>query len=204
MTQFQAKMPLQPEIQIRPMTLDDLDQVLAIDQLSFSLPWPRSAFRYELVENPLSLLYVAEISPTRPCHQSSAAAAPIAPPASPRVVATIVVWLILDEAHIATIAVHPDYRGQGLGGELLAVTLLEAIQRGSRSATLEVRAGNLPAQALYRRFKFEVAGRRPRYYRDNNEDALIMTREPLDEAYQEWLESRAWLKEERSRGTSAN
>lgn len=180
MTPSPDNTPFQPDFRIRPMTLDDLDQVHVIDQLSFSLPWPKSAFRYELVENPMSFIYVAET---------------IDSPAATKVVAVIVVWQILDEAHVATIAVHPDYRGRGLGSRLMAVVLQEAIRRGAQTATLEVRAGNLVAQSLYRRFKFEVVGRRPRYYRDNNEDALIMTAEPLDRAYQEWLESRAWVNE---------
>jgi len=172
-------MAVRPDILIRPMRLEDLDQVSALDQLSFTLPWPKSAFRYELVDNPLSLLFVAEAA---------------GPDGSSQVIAVIVTWLILDEAHIATIAVHPDYRGLDVGGELMAISLDEAARRGARTATLEVRAGNLPAQALYRRFQFQVVGRRPRYYRDNNEDALIMTLEPLDGAYREWLHSRAWMR----------
>ncbi len=173
-------MSVRPEILIRPMRLEDLDQVSAIDQLSFSLPWPKSAFRYELVDNPLSLLFVAEA---------------VQLDGTPQVIGVIVTWLILDEAHIATIAVHPDYRGLDVGGELIAICLQEAVRRRARTATLEVRAGNQPAQALYRRFQFQVVGRRPRYYRDNNEDALIMTVEPLDRAYREWLDGRRWMRE---------
>jgi ribosomal-protein-alanine N-acetyltransferase len=166
---------------IRPMEIGDLEQVRAIDQLSFSMPWPASAYVYELNENPLSLLWVAE-----------------APDAAGelRVVGMIVVWLVVDEAHIATIAVLPEYRGQGIGARLLAVALEAVIGRRTesapmRSATLEVRAGNTVAQELYRRFKFEVAGSRPRYYRDNSEDALIMTLSPLGPDYLDWLHSLA-------------
>jgi ribosomal-protein-alanine N-acetyltransferase len=108
------------------------------------------------------------------------------------VIAVIVIWLIEDEAHIATLSVHPDYRGQGVSKELLAAALIEAIHARMRAATLEVRANNHIAQALYRRFRFEVYGRRPHYYRDNNEDALIMSIEGLDEHYLKWLESGAW------------
>jgi ribosomal-protein-alanine N-acetyltransferase len=100
--------------------------------------------------------------------------------------------MILDEAHIATIAVHPDFRGQGTGGRLLATALAEAIRRRASLATLEVRAGNLAAQQLYHRFHFETAGIRPRYYRDNHEDALIMTVSGLDDSYLHWLESGQW------------
>ncbi|MCX6031334.1 MAG: GNAT family N-acetyltransferase [Chloroflexi bacterium] len=87
-------------------------------------------------------------------------------------------WLMADEAHIATVASHPDWRGCGLG-EWLTVALLEAaIARGARLATLEVRAGNTPAQQLYRKLGFEVEGVRAHYYRDG-EDGLIMTTPPL-------------------------
>jgi ribosomal-protein-alanine N-acetyltransferase len=101
----------------------------------------------------------------------------------------IVVWRILDEAHVATIAVDPEYRGRGIGRRLLVQGLKSAIQNGSRIATLEVRASNITAQNLYRSFSFEVVGRRQRYYRDNNEDALIMTVSNLGEEYLRWLES---------------
>jgi ribosomal-protein-alanine N-acetyltransferase len=110
------------------------------------------------------------------------------------VVGVIVVWLIEDEAHIATISIHPDYRGQGISRELLAAALLESIRQGTVLATLEVRANNLIAQALYRKFRFDVAGRRARYYRDNQEDALIMTVVGLDENYARWLSSGEWKK----------
>jgi len=70
--------------------------------------------------------------------------------------------------------------------------LRETIHKGYRLATLEVRASNTAAQTLYRRFQFEVVGSRPRYYRDNNEDALIMTVNGLGETYLNWLDSGAW------------
>jgi ribosomal-protein-alanine N-acetyltransferase len=159
------------------MQLSDLAQVQAIDRRSFSMPWPASAYEYELNENPYSLLWVAEISPEE---------------GEAIVVGIIVVWLILDEAHIASIAVHPDYRAQRIAQQLLISALRGAIQKGSRIATLEVRAQNQIAQRLYKRFMFEVIGRRVRYYRDNNEDALIMTATGLGPAYLEWLDQGLW------------
>ena len=87
-------------------------------------------------------------------------------------------WLLADEAHIATIASHPDWRGCGLGQWLMLALLDAAMQRGAVRSTLEVRAGNLPAQRLYEKLGYEVAGRRKRYYRDG-EDGLIMTTPPL-------------------------
>lgn len=164
-------------IVIRPMDAKDLPEVQAIDQISFAMPWPVSAYRYELFENPGSLLWVAEEQRAD---------------GSGRVVGMVVVWLIIDEAHIATIAVHPYYRGRGIAAELMSTALAGAIGRGMLSATLEVRANNPPAHRLYDRFGFEEVGRRPRYYRDNLEDALILTIEKLDGEYREWLLRRGW------------
>ncbi len=101
-------------ISIRPMRSEDLAQVQTIDRLSFSMPWPGSAYEYELYENPLSLLWVAE------AHM---------PEGEDQVVGMIVVWLIVDEAHIATIAVLPEYRGQGIARCLLVTALQEVIRR---------------------------------------------------------------------------
>ncbi len=156
----------------RPMRMEDLDQVVAIDRLSFSMPWPASAYRFELLENPMSLLWVAEVEPA-------------GEPA--KIVGVIVVWLILDEAHIATLAVLPDYRDKGYGSRLIVEGMKEAIRKGAHSATLEVRAGNLNAQSLYRRFGYKVVGTRPRYYRDNQEDAWIMTLKDLPDRVGRWL-----------------
>lgn len=170
-----------PAIQVRAMQLADLPQVQWIDQVSFSLPWPASAYRYELEQNLNSRCWVAEIETQKPDDKESCKT----------VVGMMVVWLILDEAHIATLAVHPGYRQLGIARRLLVAGLLDAIRRGAVAATLEVRASNWVAQKLYRRFHFEVVGRRVRYYKDNNEDGLIMTVSPLDASYEAWLESEA-------------
>ena len=164
-------------IHIRPMREEDLAQVVRIDRASFSMPWSERSFRYELFENPSSLLLVGEVE---------------TPEKGRIVAAATVIWLIEGEAHIATMAVAPEYRGRGFSRKLLAAGLLESIRSGAQQATLEVRAGNAIAQSLYQRFHFKVAGRRLHYYRDNNEDALIMTAENLDGNYLKWLESGAW------------
>lgn len=153
-------------IQIRPMLLNDLEQVKVIDQLSFSMPWPDNSYRYEVVENPASLLWVAEGETVN---------------GESRVCGIVVVWLILDETHIATLAVHPDYRGLGIGKQLLTVALEESAQQGAKLATLEVRDSNKVAQNIYRKCGFESVGRRRRYYRDNREDAVLMTLNSLRE-----------------------
>ncbi|MBK9006532.1 MAG: ribosomal protein S18-alanine N-acetyltransferase [Anaerolineae bacterium] len=140
---------------IRRMTLDDLAQVVAIDKVSFSLPWPERSFRFEIADNPASRAWVAELDG--------------------KVVGAIVAWLLVDEAHIATIATHPDFRRQGIAGKLLIHALEYMRSEGARISVLEVRESNAAAQEMYRKFGFEESGRRPRYYRDNSEDAILMT-----------------------------
>ena len=88
---------------------------------------------------------------------------------------------MVDEAHITTFAVHPAWRRQRIGERLLLAFLDIAIDRGAHEATLEVRLSNLPARRLYEKYGFRPVGLRPRYYSDDNEDALIMTTEPLAE-----------------------
>ncbi len=158
--------------QIRSMGLEDIEQVQEIDRLSFALPWPKSSYKFEISDNFRSRCWVVEQQPP-----DGAAA---------RVVAMAVIWLVIDEAHIATIAVHPDYRGLGIGRRLMDVIIANAHQEKMLSATLEVRAGNRAAQDLYTSYGFVEVGRRPRYYQDNQEDALIMTVEfgPHDPAPQ--------------------
>jgi len=92
----------------------------------------------------------------------------------------LVVWLIVDEAHVATVATHPEYRRQGIGKRLLAHALRLIMRDGARSSFLEVRESNLAAQEMYRKFGYEVTGRRQRYYRDNDEDAILMSLETLN------------------------
>ncbi len=140
---------------IRKMTLEDIPAVIDLDHKSFSLPWPERSFRFEVTENPASHCWVAEVDG--------------------KVVGMIVVWLIVDEAHVATIATHPDFRRQGIAKSLLAHALLRLIDEGARSSFLEVRESNLAAQEMYRKFGYEETGRRRRYYSDNDEDAILMT-----------------------------
>ena len=146
-------------IAIRRMTLEDLPIVCEIDTLSFSLPWPASSFRFELTGNPVSRGWVAE--------------------SGDRLAAMLVLWLIEDEAHIATLATHPNFRRQGIAEQLLIAALRSAKAEGATRAFLEVRAGNAAALALYNKYGFEVAGARPRYYKDNNDDAILMNLEDL-------------------------
>ncbi|MFP3471371.1 ribosomal protein S18-alanine N-acetyltransferase, partial [Micrococcus sp. SIMBA_144] len=84
------------------------------------------------------------------------------------------VWVIIDEAHITNIALHPEYRGLKLGEALLNKAIHFAKSRGALKITLEVRVSNIVAQNLYRKFGFEEGGIRKNYYTDNQEDALVM------------------------------
>ena len=145
---------------IRPMTLDDLAQVVAIDTASFSLPWPERSFRFEITDNPASRAWVAEIDG--------------------KIVGMIVAWLLVDDAHIATLATHPDFRRQGIARKLLIFSLQSMMSEGALTSVLEVRESNAAAQEMYRKFGFEESGRRPRYYRDNDEDAILMTLHKLE------------------------
>jgi len=145
---------------IRRMTVEDVPAVVELDRLSFSLPWPERSFRFELTDNAASRCWVAE--------------------SDGRIAGMIVAWLLVDEIHIAALATHPDFRRQGIAQALLSHVLKTAASEGAVSSFLEVRESNLAAQAMYRKFGYEVSGRRPRYYKDNDEDAILMMLEGLN------------------------
>jgi ribosomal-protein-alanine N-acetyltransferase len=137
------------------MRPEDIPAVLEIERGSFSTPWPPEAFTQELSHNRMARYLVAR--------QGGA------------VVGYAGVWLMVDEAHITTFAVHPDWRRQGVGRRLMHALLLVATELGAARMTLEVRVSNVAAQSLYRAHGFEIAGRRERYYTDDGEDAFIMS-----------------------------
>ncbi len=152
---------------IDPMREEDIPAVMEIEKRSFTLPWTPGIYRYELRHNVYGLYRII-----RTRNETL-----------PPVVAYIGIWLYLPEAHVSTIAVHPDFRGLHLGAWILASALVESAFRGAEEATLEVRISNTPAQRLYWSFGFRVVGRRYKYYSDNGEDAYIMTLRPLDLLY---------------------
>ncbi|MBA2700763.1 MAG: ribosomal protein S18-alanine N-acetyltransferase [Chloroflexi bacterium] len=143
------------------MRLDDLPAVHQIEKASFTSPWPDHAYRSELETNRLAHYLVARVGAAVAAYGG--------------------MWLMVDEAHITTFAVHPAWRRQRVGERLLLAFLDLAIDRGAREATLEVRLSNLGARRLYEKYGFRPVGLRPRYYSDDNEDALIMTTEALAE-----------------------
>ena len=146
---------------IEPMRLEDLPAVHAIEQASFTAPWPPHAYRSELESNRMAHYLVAR--------------------AGDAIAAYGGMWLMVDEAHITTFAVHPGWRRQRVGERLLLAFLDIAIEQRAHEATLEVRLSNLAARRLYEKYGFRPVGLRPRYYSDDHEDALIMTTLPLSD-----------------------
>lgn len=147
---------------VRRMMFTDLPEVSAIDQESFSQPWPAEAFEIEL-DNSNARCWVAETDLGPDSAQKN------------QIIAILVIWRVLDEAHIATIAVKQSFRRQGVGKLILIKGMQDAYREGARIFHLEVRAGNLAAQEMYFHLGYQVVGKRPRYYKNNGEDALLMT-----------------------------
>jgi [ribosomal protein S18]-alanine N-acetyltransferase len=151
-----------PEVIIRPMEEKDIPRVYEIDTLSSGLPWTERSYRFEIAQNASSRLWVAEIKDEN---------------LEPLVVGFLVLWIIIDEAHIANIAVHPDFRRQKIAWKILTTGLLNAWKQGARISYLEVRQSNLGAQMLYRKIGFVEVGLRRHYYHDTQEDAVLMNLE---------------------------
>lgn len=187
---------------LEPMTQEDVDEVSAVERICFTNPWPISAYRRELRNTTRNYYIVLRDDP----NADDDAEAPVTIETQPRdhrrqgrfafwplgrrndeherppIIGFAGMWHILDEAHVTTIGVRPDYQGRGLG-ELLFLQLFdEATRRTATWLTLEVRVSNYNAQALYRKYDLSIQGRRPRYYSDNNEDAFIMWSESLRDA----------------------
>lgn len=137
----------------------EIDGILALDALCFHRPWTRADYERELADPARCFLYAARDD-------------------GGQLVAYCSFWRIFDEAHVNNFAVHPAWRRQGLGRRLLAHVLAAADAMGAPRATLEVRASNLAAIALYESGGFVRGGRRSDYYTHPVEDALILWREP--------------------------
>jgi ribosomal-protein-alanine N-acetyltransferase len=158
--------PLAEGLILRAMSLEDVPAVAAIDRQSFPLPWSENSFRSDLTTNPAAHLLVAE--------QAAADGRRIAGYAG--------YWLVIDEAHLSTLAVTPALRRRGIAERILREAMRHAARLGADMMTLEVRVSNDPARRLYEKLGFRVVGRRPHYYKDNLEDAILMTRDRLAEA----------------------
>lgn len=205
---------------IEPMVEADIEQVQAVERRSFNTPWSANTYRHELRNTSNSRYIVARASATpppprmdRPQQRRGFLAsllpailgftAPAAPSPYP-LVGYGGLWLSVDEGHITTIAVAPEYRGRGIGELLLNGLIDQGLALNADMLTLEVRVSNVVAQQLYLKYGFRPAGTRPRYYTDNSEDALIMWTEPIRlPAYQERLYELRELLFERLRAEAA-
>ncbi|AEG14165.1 ribosomal-protein-alanine acetyltransferase [Desulfofundulus kuznetsovii DSM 6115] len=147
------------ELTFVEMSCDHLDEVLAIEQVSFTTPWSRHAFTYELLQNEFAV-YIVVL-------------------AGQKVVGYAGMWLVLDEAHVTNVAVHPQYRRRHIGRKLMQELMRRAVTLGASRMTLEVRTSNHVARHLYASLGFVERGRRRGYYTDTNEDAVIMWKDPL-------------------------
>ena len=166
-----------------PMAVGDIPTVTAIENIVFTLPWSPSSFRYEVVDNASSVYLVLRYRPwSRP--DTSPLLRPVRRLLRPgrqdlSVLGYAGFWMMVDEAHICTLALRPEWRGRGLGELLLASLIEKAMEHPVQMVTLEVRVGNTVAQSLYRKYGFQVVGRRKRYYSDNGEDAHIMSTDDI-------------------------
>lgn len=142
------------EITIVPMAAEDIPGVLEVEEKSFTSPWSREAFVFELFHNKVAYYLVAK--------------------AEDKVIGYGGMWLLLDEAHVTNIAVHPDWRRRGVGEKLLSRLMADAKERGAERMTLEVRKSNWSARRLYEKLGFVTLGCRRNYYTETHEDALIM------------------------------
>lgn len=140
-------------ITIEPMHIDHIPQVYALERMCFTAPWDLSAYLGEL-RNPSAFYLVAMQG-----HHLLGYGG---------------MWVVEENAHVVTLAVRPESRRHGLGRTLMDALVAEARRRGAKEMTLEVRAGNTPAQGLYSAMGFATVARRRGYYPDNNEDALVM------------------------------
>lgn len=148
--------PGSPPLRVRfePMRVTDLDEVLAIEQASFPTPWSRAAYHRELVTNGYATYIVGR--------------------AGGRVVSYGGMWVVLDEAHVTNVAVHPARRNAGLGRQTMLALEEKARELGACRMTLEVRVSNMAARYLYESLGFRGTGVRRNYYSDTHEDAIVM------------------------------
>jgi [ribosomal protein S18]-alanine N-acetyltransferase len=169
-----------PPYRVEPMQWGDVPQVMAIERQSFTLPWSDYTYRHEILENRNAHYFVARrvdgwISKPTSWWERIFKREVIAP-----VVGYGGFWIVVDEAHISTIASDVKWRGHGIGELMLLAMIERSIELRAHEVTLEVRVSNTVAQNLYRKYGFEVVGRRPGYYRDNDEDADLMTVSGVD------------------------
>lgn len=143
------------KIDYKLMDSSHIDGVYELSKLCFTVPWTLDSISYE-IENPLAKYVIAQDLSTK------------------EVLGFAGVWIIAGEGDITNIAVNPSYRKQGIASNLLSKLFELCIENDCKDITLEVRASNIPAQSLYKKFNFKEEGLRKKYYSDNGEDAIIM------------------------------
>ena len=142
-----------PKVEFRKMLASDADEIAAMEEVTFAMPWSRKDFWAEAInENATYVVGTVE----------------------DKIAAYAGAWISFEEAQVTNVAVHPDYRGQGIGTKLFAKLIEEVKTKGVTAITLEVRPSNEAAIKLYEGFGLKSVGRRKGYYLDNGEDALIM------------------------------
>lgn len=144
-------------IEVSRLRPDDVDDVLIVEKLSFSIPWSKNAFIEEVTNNKFARYIIAKVNG--------------------KTVGYAGLWKVFDEGHITNVAVHPEYRRNGVGFMLVKSLMALAVEEEITRMTLEVRRSNISAQNLYIKFGFKVEGFRKEYYADNKEDAIIMWKE---------------------------
>lgn len=177
--------------------MNDVPRVVEIERLAYTTPWPPSAYRREIQENRMARYIVVrdillkpgpattqeEHKRPFPLFLLTRAQAPISPDIA-NIIAFSGLWHMINEAHVTTIATHPDYRGRGIGELMLSTLIGVAYSAQARYVTLEVRVSNTVAQSLYRKYGFSQTHIRRRYYSDNHEDAYVMSTQDITrEAY---------------------
>ncbi len=148
------------EYKVRPMQIEDIENILEIEKVSYPTPWSAYAFRCEIFDNDFARYFVIE------GEEDTA-----------KIIGYGGMWIIVDEAHITNITVAPEHRGKKIGEIIIGQLVMYAKSKGVLRMTLEVRVSNESAQRLYGKMGFVYAGIRPGYYVDNNEDAIIMWKE---------------------------
>lgn len=149
------------KVEIVKTDITHIDEIMEIEKLSFTIPWSREALIEEITRNKFAVYLSARVSG--------------------KIVGYIGMWCVCDEGHITNIAIHPEFRRNGIGSALMQKLIEIAMKRNITSMTLEVRKSNHIAQNLYKKFGFEACGIRKSYYADNGEDALIMWKHNMKE-----------------------
>jgi ribosomal-protein-alanine N-acetyltransferase len=169
------------QVTIRRARLEDLGEIMAIERVSFPTPWSEGSMSRELRGQDGGVYLVATVEG--------------------KVCGYVGAWIYAGEAHVGTVAVGPEWRGQGLGGLLMLAMLREAQRRGAQRVVLEYRVSNAVAEALYYKLGFRPVGLRRAYYADTGEDAILAAlddlatpqrQEALDSLQRQWEQRHGW------------